>query len=259
MRRVLTLCSAAMFCVLLHPQTAGADIGTFIDYIFGMCGPGPVKGLGVTYEFMCFGTVPPDVDAATGRLLTPPPDRPSPASQAQPAGDAGTRFAYFPPQCSYLDQRRPLVHFTTAVSVVHTDRTPYLYDASTQTRDPDIYGIPFLAQIDGTIPGLDSEKHARLFRGVMIGAGVGAVRFSGQRFDAFWKPDLEIPRITLRPAVLFRRSLPAGYTALRGADRIQLQFITKIIGTVTAREFGGISGEKSGLYVREHVTVAVTF
>jgi hypothetical protein len=266
MRRLLMLSSVGMMLVLMHAQAADASMKGFLDYIFEMSGPGKFLGFGIEDEFMCIGTVL-HVDTAT--LLELPPPSPPPPQVPPPPPPPIPEYSFplhFQPQCAFLDQKKAQVHFYASGSVMHTDRIPdtYQYDALKQSLDEGILAIPALLKVDGTIPGLSYNADAgrsfrnRLFRGVLIGIGAGGIRFSGQRLDPFWTYSLEIPRITLKPGSFARPdSGRNGY--LRSSDRVQIQFITKIIGAVRSEDFGALPGQKSGVYVREHVTFSISF
>jgi hypothetical protein len=232
--------------MLSNAKPADASISTFLDYIFEMSGPGKFGGVGVAVEVLCTGVLP-HVDVRTGEVIRP-------ADPAEPG-----QSLYSMAKCAYLDQTRPNYHISPSIAFLKTDGNPYEYSALKQTLRDRVYATPVLLRVDGTIPGLSYERNPRLFRGINVGVAAGAIRLSGQQFDPFWKYTVEIPRITLKPAYLFRAPGSASVVASRRAELIQIHLITKIIGSVTPEDFGALPGPKSGTHIGEYVTVSLNF
>jgi hypothetical protein len=245
---LLSIGSVALVLLLLNARMADASIAAFFDYIYEMSGPGKFGGLGVAVEVVCIGELP-HVDVRTGEVIRAPEDPTEPSSSL-----------YLYSKCAFLDQRKPNYHIAPSVSFLFTDGNPYTYSPLKQTLRDRVYATPVLLVVDGTIPGLNYDRHQKLFRGVNVGVGAGAIRLSGQQFDPFWKYTIEIPRITLKPAYLFRSpGAAAAVGSSSRADLIQIQFITKIIGSVTPQDFGALPGPKSGTHIGEYVTLSINF
>jgi len=247
-RRSLSVSLVVMLLMLSNVKPAHASLSTFLDYIFEMSGPGKFGGVGVAVEVLCTGVLP-HVDVRTGEVIRAPEDPTVPGQSL-----------YSMAKCAYLDQTRPNYHISPSIAFLKTDGNPYEYSALKQTLRDRVYATPLQVRIEGTIPGLSYERHPRIFRGINVGVGAGAIRLSGQQFDPFWKYTVEIPRITLKPAYLFRSpASAASVVASRRAELIQIHLITKIIGSVTPEEFGALPGPKSGTHIGEYVTVSLNF
>ncbi len=164
-----------------------------IRWIDDLSGPGPFKGVEFEWQVVCLGDPPPPASPTGAKQEFEPDKEGLRAAAAVVVGLLG-------PTC-IVDRVPPgrtrRASFNLGVGLYASYRNELPFD--------DLPADPKHPDKEVKLTTLQPSFQVRLFRGVDIGAGGGAMWFSGPRFTSFRRAFLEPLRVDVRPA-LFRWS-----------------------------------------------------
>jgi hypothetical protein len=236
MTRPRLLCSLAILMVCSSARPARADMSEVIDYMYSLSGvgPGPFGGFAYEQELACY------------------------ANKIGEAGGAAQQTApVWRPlwQCFSTDKTRPLTNINFQIGRLHSDTNPYEYAPEKTALSPSVNVWSYLINASTSIPGVANPT---VLRAVRIGGGYGAMRFSGERFNAFWVPYAEIPRITISPlAWIGDREGATEYNKWK--DALRVLYTVKYIGATSFGKFGATGGGNTNGEVQQTLTFEFDF
>jgi hypothetical protein len=232
MTRVRLLCSLAILMVCGTARPARADMSEVIDYMFTLNGPGPGPFGGIAYEqeLACYANT--IAERGTAAQQTPP--------MWQPLW-----------RCFSTDKTKPLTNINFQVGRLHSDSNPFAYAPEKGGLSPSVTAWSYLINASTSVPGVANPT---VIRAVRIGGGFGAIRFSGERFNAFWVPYAEIPRITISP-LAFLRDGDGATDYHKWKDVLRVRYTVKYIGAVSFGKFGATSGADTNGEVQQILAV----
>jgi len=222
-----------MLCANARP--AHADMSEMIDYMYslGGVGPGPFGGVGYEQELACYANKIADRSASPE---TPP---------------AWRRLW----ECFSTDKTKPLTNINFQVVRLHSDTNPYEYAPEKATLSPSVNAWSYLVNASTSVPGVVNPS---IVRAISIGGGYGAIRFSGERFSAFWVPYAEIPRITISPLAFL--SDGHGETEYsKWKDAVRVRYTVKYIGATSFGKFGATGGTNTNGEIQQTLTFEFNF
>lgn len=201
MRRRSLTCLLILACFFTSSRSASAMDWGFVRWLDRLSGPEDYWGPMIEFAPLCYGT----------RVETPKPETPG---------------FHLDPGCFKMDREKLRIAIGGQWALLK-GRNTLEYPPGQDI--PSAHAVPLLATVD---LGIDK-------RGLLeIGAGIGAVRFYGDRGEySFWKFALEAPRITVKPLVLLADT-PASRRKLE-ALQLRLSFVG-IPGAFQASDFAAI-------------------
>lgn len=224
------LCSLAILMLCGSARSARADMAEVIDYMYTLsgAGPGPFGGFAYEQEVACY------------------------ANKIAERGDAQAAPVWRPLwQCFSTDKTKPLTNINFQVGRLHGDTNPFAYAPEKASLSPSVNAWSYLINASTSVPGVANPM---LIRAIRIGGGFGALRFSGDRFDAFWVPYAEIPRITISPlAFLGDGEGAADYRKWK--DAVRVRYTVKYVGATSFGNFGATAGTDRNGEIQQTITV----
>jgi hypothetical protein len=231
MTRPRLLCFFAILMLCGSARPARADMSEVIDYMYtlGGVGPGPFGGFGYEQEVACY------------------------ANKIADRGSAPETPAVWRPlwQCFSTDKTKPLTNISFQVGRLHSDTNPYEYAPEKTTLSPSVNAWSYLVNASTSVPGVANPV---IIRAIRIGGGYGAIRFSGERFNAFWVPYAEIPRITISP-LAFLRDGDGANDYNKWKDAVRVRYTVKYIGATSFGKFGATGGGNTNGEIQQTITV----
>jgi hypothetical protein len=176
------------------------------------------------------------------------------ACYANKIADRGTQTApVWRPlwQCFSTDKTKPLTNINFQVGRLHSDTNPYTYAAEKAALSPSVNVWSYLINASTSVPGVANRT---IIRAIRIAGGYGAIRFSGERFNAFWVPYAEIPRITISP-LAFLRDGDAATDYNKWKDVVRVRYTVKYIGATSFGKFGATAGADTNGEIQQVLTV----
>jgi len=203
----------------------------FIDYMYSLSGVGPgvFGGFGYEQEVACY------------------------ANKIADRGSAQPTPAVWRPlwQCFSTDKTKPLTNISFQVGRLHSDTNLYEYAPEKATLSPSVNAWSYLVSASTSVPGVANPV---IIRAILIGGGYGAIRFSGERFSAFWVPYAEIPRITISP-LAFMRDGDGANDYNKWKDVVRVRYTVKYIGATSFGKFGATGGSNTNGEIQQVLTV----
>lgn len=232
----------------ITPRPAHAGLGAILDYLESLSGPGPFWGATVGYSVHCRPQLP----------------KPSPVEADSPgktpvAGNLGFGCT------GDMRKHRHVYGLMTGVYRTFNDRPDsYVYEDSRKhtaagLREAPVWAFPLTVTADYSLAMEDAGEVAQVaLRTFDLGATAGAILFKGEGFDAFLRPYVELPRLTIRPFSYraCRSGCPAGPTS---ADRFQIEVFLRYVGAVSAQQFGAVAGPASGSHLQRGIRVGYSW
>ena len=239
MKRATFGCLMAVFLGLFSARPAQANIGGLLDYIGGLSGPGPFfPGYVFTIDVVC-------MEARRGEATDEALKGNRPVATVSNLWCPG-------------DLRLPRQSYGFLAGWYHTDEPlpdAYVYSQEKLLLSQSITGTMLAMTFKTTLPFTTSQA---LLRSVDIGATAGALIFSGERFDTFAVPVMDLPRVAIRPfaaGACSKGSCPSGWTRW---DLVEVTVGLRVIGGVTSEDFGAAPGVRSGLHFMKELSVGVS-
>jgi hypothetical protein len=217
-----------MLCGSARP--AHADLAEVIDYMYTLSGsgPGPFGGFAYEQEVACYANKIADRGA------------PQAAPMWRPLW-----------QCFSTDKTKPLTNINFQVGRLHSDTNPFTYAPEKTSLSPSVNAWSYLINASTSVPGVANPT---VIRAIRIGGGYGALRFSGERFNAFWVPYAEIPRITISP-LAFLRDGDGANDYKKWKDAVRVRYTVKYIGATSFGKFGATAGSDTNGEIQQTITV----
>jgi hypothetical protein len=177
-----------------------------------LSGPGAYHGWGATWTAVCVGT-----------------RKDSRTADDRDVAAADTRIYVDDPGCGTLARNQPRATLRFQVAFAGADGNPLQYDPPRSGDDLHTRVFALIPAVDfGVTPWLEA------------GAGIGLVRFTGDAFDGFSKPAIQLIRLTGKPLRFYPTDDPR---KRYGLEFLQIRYVATLIPDgFDAQEFGAVPG-----------------
>lgn len=214
MRAVTRVLVIVLACVL---RPASASAISFIDWLEKLSGPGPMMGLTLEADLVC-DVWDRDLRTTAGVSASLAPQGANRTMHKVTPSHPWTRECWAR-EVSPDDRRTTL---SAEFSFLNTGKANLPYDP------PIVEGKRTAVHAFRAIVAVD----VRLHRALDIGAGVGVIRFWGDRFDPFYRSVIQPARLRVRPLLI-----PSARLGHFG-EALTLTGTLSTIGTLRAADFG---------------------